>query len=73
MKIIKGTEQGVNWEIDESKFNPIMISVYQIDKPEVGETIIHQLNIPSAIFGYDCLDISIVNDKLDKLIKKYAV
>lgn len=73
MKIIKGTEQGVNWEIDESKFNPIVISVYQIDKPEVGETITHSLEYPNAIFGYDCMDVSIVNNKLDELIKKYAV
>lgn len=68
---MKGTEQGVNWEIDDSKFNPIIISVYRVDDSEIGETIEHQLTVPNAIFGYDCLDISFVNKKLDDLINKY--
>lgn len=68
---MEGTEHGVNWKIDENKFNPIVISVYQVDNPEIGETIEHQLEYPNAIFGYDCLDVSLVNKKLDDLINKY--
>lgn len=66
-----GVEHGVQWTIDDSRFNPIIITVENIKTSE-KETVEHHLLYPNAIFGYDFMDIQEVERTLDGLIKKYA-
>ena len=65
-----GIEHGVKWEIDDSKFDPVIINVESLSSGE-KETVIHNCAY-RPIFGYDTSDINDVEIKLDKLIEKYS-
>lgn len=69
-KIKTGTEHGVEWKIDSTKYDPVIISVKSLTTGE-EETEIYECNY-RPIFGYDVLDNSNIEEILDKLIVKYA-
>ena len=69
-KVTKGTEHGVEWEIDATKFDPVIISVKSI-KTGKEEKEIYKCQY-KPIFGYDVCDTQEVNKILDDLIVKYA-
>lgn len=68
--VLNGTEHGVEWMIDERKFDPILITVKSINTGK-GETVSHKC-YHRPLFGYDVGDVQAVEDILDKLIVKYA-
>lgn len=69
-RIQAGTEHGVEWKIDSSKFDPIIISVKSLATGQ-GET--REYNCTrKPIFGYDVEDTANVEKILDELIAKYA-
>ena len=65
-----GTEHGVKWEINDSKFDPVVINVESLSTG-IKETVVHNCSY-KPIFGYDVFDINDIESKLDKLIEKYA-
>lgn len=69
-RITRGTEHGVEWEIDSTQFDPIIISV-KSTKTGKEEKIIYQC-IYRPIFGHDMDDVRAVEKILDDLIVKYA-
>lgn len=69
-RIQTGTELGVEWEIDSSKYDPIIVSVKSLATGE-GET--REYNCTrKPIFGYDVEDTTNVKKILGELIAKYA-
>lgn len=69
-KIKKGTEHGIEWEIDATKFDPILI-IAKKTKTGEEERVIYQCQ-HKPIFGYDVDDVQAVEQILDDLIVKYA-
>ena len=68
--IKKGEESGIEWTVDSTKFNPIVITVNRVDNKDVYERVEHNLLYPNAIFGYDVSDVYEVEEILNKLIDK---
>lgn len=69
-RIKTGTEHGVEWKIDSSKFDPVIISVKELSTG--NEEIKHYNCEHRPIFGYDVSDVANINKILDDLIVKYA-
>ena len=69
-RINTGIEHGVKWEIDMSKFDPIVISVKNIKTGKKENKVYNCIYKP--ICGYDILDIQNIEKILDDLIIKYA-
>ena len=69
-RIYKGFENGVDWEIDMSKFDPVFIIVKNRSTGK-GENVIYNCQY-RPIFGYDISDTNEINIILDNLINKYA-
>lgn len=69
-RIQYGTEHGVQWEVDKTKFDPIIITVKSLTTNQ-KETVVYNCEY-KPIFGYDVLDNANVEKILDDLIVKYA-
>lgn len=69
-RIQAGTEHGVEWKIDSSKYDTIIVSVKSLAIGE-GETREYKCT-RKPIFGYDVEDTANVEKILDELIAKYA-
>lgn len=69
-RIQTGTEHGVEWKIDSSKFDPIVITVKSLSTGEEESKVYYCQHRP--IFGYDVEDNANVEKILDELISKYA-
>ena len=65
-----GTEHGVEWKIDSTKLDPVIISVKSLTAGK-EETAVYNCNY-CPIFGYDVSDVAGVEKVLDNLIVKYA-
>lgn len=69
-RIIVGKEHGVEWKIDNSKFQEIIICVKSLTTGEEETKVYKCLHNP--IFGYDVADNANIEKILDDLIIKYA-
>jgi hypothetical protein len=69
-RIYKGFENGVDWEVDKSKFDPIIIIVKNRNTGN-GEKVVYNCQY-RPIFGYDISDTNEVEIILDNLINKYS-
>lgn len=69
-RITTGTERGVEWKIDSSKFDPVIISVKSLTTGEEETKVYNCQHRP--IFGYDVADKANIEKILDDLIIKYA-
>lgn len=69
-RIYKGFENGVEWEVDKSKFDPVVIIVKNRNTGK-GENVVYNCQY-SPIFGYDISDTNEIERILDNLINKYA-
>ena len=70
MNSIKNVIEGnVKYSVDCDEFDPVIITVENINNKN-KETYEYKLEYPNAIFGYDCLDVSNINKKLDEMINK---
>lgn len=69
-RITTGTEHGVEWKIDSSKFDPVVITVKSLTTGEEETKVYNCQYIP--IFGYDVADNASIEKILDDLIVKYA-
>lgn len=69
-RITTGTEHGVEWKVDKSKFDPIIISVKSLTTGEEETEVYNCMYRP--IFGYDVGDSENMEKILDDLIIKYA-
>lgn len=69
-RITTGTEHGVEWKIDSSKFDPVIISVKSLTTGEEETKVYNCQHRP--IFGYDVADNANIEKILDDLIIKYA-
>lgn len=69
-RITTGTEHGVDWKVDKSKFDPVIISVKSLTTGEEETKVYNCLYRP--IFGYDVSDNANIEKILDDLIIKYA-
>lgn len=67
---IKNKEGGLTYEVVTDRFNPIIIKVYKTDNPSKCKIVEHELEIPQARFGYDILDVGLVENKLDDMIEE---
>lgn len=52
--------------------NDVEISVYRMDDPSMGETVIHTLFNPYAFFGYDYEDSIAIDEAIDTLLERYG-
>ena len=66
--IKKGSEKGVEWTVDTTKVDPIIITV----KSGKGEKTVSIECSHKPIFGYDGDDMRRMEEMLDKLIGEYA-
>lgn len=64
----KGTEKGVEWSVDTTKADPIIITV----KSTKGEKAVSINCFHRPIFGYDVDDMRRIEEMLDELINEYA-
>lgn len=69
-RVKTGIEHGVEWKIDSSKFDPVVISVKSLTTGE-EETKVYNCQY-RPIFGYDVADNANIEKILDDLIVKYA-
>lgn len=69
-RIYKGFENGVDWEVDKSKFDPVVIIVKNRNTGK-GENVVYNCQY-RPIFGYDISDTNEIEIILDNLINKYA-
>lgn len=69
-RITTGTEHGVEWKIDSSKFDPVIITVKSLATGEEETKVYNRQYRP--IFGYDVADNANIEKILDDLIIKYA-
>ena len=69
-RIYKGFENGVDWEVDKSKFDPVVIIVKNRNTGK-GENVVYNCQY-RPIFGYDISDTNEIERILDSLINKYA-
>lgn len=69
-RIYKGFENGVDWEVDKSKFDPVVIIVKNRNTGK-GENVVYNCQY-RPIFGYDISDTNEIERILDNLINKYA-
>lgn len=68
--IFTGHEKGVDWEVDKSKFDPVVITVKNINTG-CGERVVYNCEY-RPIFGYDVCDDNEIERILDDLINKYS-
>lgn len=69
-RIYKGFENGVDWEVDKSKFDPVVIIVKNRNTGK-GENVVYNCQY-RPIFGYDISDTNEIERILDNLINKYS-
>ena len=69
-RMYNGTEHGVEWVVDKSKFDPITIKVKSLTTGEEEEVVYNCQHKP--IFGYDSADVEEAEKILDRLIVKHA-
>lgn len=69
-RIYKGFENGVDWEVDKSKFDPVVIIVKNRNTGN-GERVVYNCQY-KPIFGYDISDTNEIERILDNLINKYS-
>lgn len=69
-RIKTGTEHGVEWKVDESKFDPVIIYVKSIETGKEETKVYNCVYRP--IFGYDVGDVANIEKILNDLIIKYA-
>lgn len=67
-RVQTGFENGVEWKVDDSQFNPIIIEA----KSSKGERREVYQCWHEPIFGYDVDDTANVNRILDRFIKELA-
>ena len=64
----KGKEHGVTWTIDDSNYDPVIVTAESI---KGHESITYKCTY-RPIFGHDVDDISNIEIILENLIRKYA-
>ena len=69
-RVYKGFENGVDWEVDKSKFDPVVIIVKNRNTGK-GENVVYNCQY-RPIFGYDISDTNEIERILDNLINKYS-
>ena len=68
--IFNGYEKGVDWQVDKSKFDPVVITVKNRNTG-CGESVVYNCEY-RPIFGYDVFDDNEIERILDDLINKYS-
>lgn len=67
-RIQMGEENDIKWEVDASRYNPIIIKVWNVKTGAKREEVYNCMHTP--IFGYDADDMDEVNKLLDRMIKE---